>query len=550
MDLKQSLNKRFLLIDDFSNVRKSVKGMLSSLGVSHIAEAANGIEATKAVRETRFDVVLCDYNLGKGKNGSQLLEEWRTKGWLSYETVFVMITAETSRDRVMGALEFQPDDYLAKPFAMDTLAQRLDRWLDRQGALLPVNSALDAKDWPALAKTARQIMETKPRYRGWAQRKYYDALYNQGQLTEAENFLHGVLEKREQPWAKLELHRIQVQKGQLDVAERGLKTLVMLQPNMVEAYDLLAEVQRQLKQPEKAQETLAQALARSPRNIPRQRHFAELATKNGDYFAATKAYKEVVHLAEGTMHESSNGYKDVLRATRGQLGSLDDDALRRRLHRDAMAFLKKLAKAYPDEADTDFFTQAYRAYLADPKDSQSQGEDFLEKLAESAGEHLDLISEESAVDIAEILYEKGNSKAADGLVDKLRHYHHDSETFVKRLNQLQAEPVSREARLQAHELNSEGIENYKQKNYAEAAEQFEDALQFSPRHPGIILNFVQSSLLLVGRGEGGLNRLDRCLDAVNRLSYLPEDHYQYDRYKTIRQKVIELHDRMQNEKSS
>lgn len=550
MELNHSLNKRFLLIDDFANVRKSVKGMLSSLGVSHIAEAANGVEATKQVREHRFDVVLCDYNLGKGKNGSQLLEEWRTKGWLSYETVFVMITAETSRDRVMGALEFQPDDYLAKPFAMDTLAQRLDRWLDRQGALLPVNSALDAKDWPALAKAARQVMETKPRYRGWAQRKYYDALYNQGQLTEAENFLFGVLEKREQPWAKLELHRIQVDRGQLEAAERGLKTLVMLQPNMVEAYDLLADVQRRLKQPENAQETLAQALARSPRSIPRQRHFADLATRNGDFYAATKAYKEVVSLAEGTMHESSDAYKDVLRATRGQLGSLDDDALRRRLHRDALAYLKRLAKAYPDEADTDFFTQAYRAYLADPKDAEAQSEEFLEKLAESAGEHLDLLNEDSAVDIAEILFEKGNNRAADALIDKLRHYHHDADQFVKRLNQLQAEPVSREARIQAHELNTEGIEHYKQKNYREAADLFEEALKYSPRHPGIILNFVQSSLLLTGRGERTLSRLDRCLDAVNRLNYLPENHYQYDRYQTIRTKVIELHDRMQNEKSS
>ncbi|MEX2365416.1 MAG: response regulator, partial [Pseudohongiellaceae bacterium] len=88
MELNQSLNKKFLLIDDFSNVRKSVKGMLNSLGVNHVSEAANGTEATKLVRDQKFDVVLCDYNLGKSKNGSQLLEEWRTRGWLSYQTVF------------------------------------------------------------------------------------------------------------------------------------------------------------------------------------------------------------------------------------------------------------------------------------------------------------------------------------------------------------------------------------------------------------------------------------------------------------------------------
>lgn len=544
MDLNQSLYKNFLLIDDFSNVRKSVRGMLSSLGVKNITEAGNGVEATRQVRENRFDVIMCDYNLGKGKNGSQLLEEWRTKGWLSHETIFVMITAETSRDFVMGALEFQPDDYLAKPFSMDTLQQRLDRWLDRQTALVDVNVALDNEDWPGLARSARTVMETKPRYRGWAQRQYYDALYNQNLLTEAQSFLEGILEKRDQPWARLELYRIQVQKGQLDTAERGLKTLVMLQPNMVEAYDLLAQVQRRLKQSESAQETLSQALARSPRNIPRQRTFADLAIDNGDYYAATRAYKEVVNLAEGTMHESSDTYKDVLRATRGQLQSLDDEALRRRLYKEAGSFLKRLAKAYPDDTDTELFTQAYRVFLADPNDKAAQTQEFLDQLAESASKHLDLLSEDSAMDIAETLYEQGRSDAADGLVDKLRHFHHDSEAFVKRLNQLQSEPVTREARQQAHVLNTQGIENYKKKNYPEAAQQFEEAMKFSPRHPGIILNYIQSTLLAAGKGEQTEQRLDRCLDAVNRLHYLPEDHYQYERYQAIRKKVIELHDKV------
>lgn len=550
MELNQSLNKKFLLIDDFSNVRKSVKGMLNSLGVSHVSEASNGAEATKSVRDQTFDVILCDYNLGKSKNGSQLLEEWRTRGWLSYQTVFVMITAETSRDFVMGALEFQPDDYLAKPFAMDTLQNRLDRWLDRQSALGPINQALDKKDYPALAKAAREVMETKPRYRGWAQRKYVEALYHQGQLTEAAHFLQALLDKRDLPWARLERHRIDVQEGKLEAAERGLKTLIMLQPNMVEAYDLLADVQMQIKQPDKAQETLSQALVRSPRNIARQRVFAGLASDNGDHVAATRAYKEIVSLAEGTMHESSRGYKDVLRSTRTQLQSLDDEALKRRLQKDAQSLLKKLIKQYPDEPDTDLFSKAYRAYLADAGDAESTDRVFLESIAEAAREHMGDLGEDSALDIVDILYEKGLSKAADALVEELRQYHKESGNFVKRLNQLQAEPITQEARRHAHKVNTEGIELYKHKDYQAATQLFEDALKLSPRHPGIILNFVQSSLLLMGQNRVSLSQLDRCLDIVNRLDYLPADHYQYERYTSIRDKVIALHAKVKHEQPS
>ncbi|MHA7879392.1 MAG: response regulator [Saccharospirillum sp.] len=550
VDLNASLNKRFLVVDDFSNVRKSIRSMLTALGVAHVSEAANGVEATRQVRGGRFDVVLCDYNLGKGKDGSQLLEEWRVRGWLSHETIFVMITAETSRDLVMGAIEFQPDDYLAKPFAMDTLKQRLDRWLDRQASLLEVNKALDQEDWAGVAKAARAVMELKPRYRAWAQRKFVTALLQQGQLTEAEHFLQGLLEKREQPWAQLELCRVQLQRGDDKTAERALKTLVLTQPNLIDAYDLLAQAQLHLKQPKQAQDTLAQALARSPRHIPRQRAFAELAMDNGDYYSATRAYKEIVNLAEGTMHESPDAYKNVLRSTRHHLVSLDDEALARRLHREAQAYLKRLQQAFPGDTDTELFAQAYQAYLEDPKDTSARAQKALKQLAEVAVEKMGELSTDSAAEIAEILYEKNLNAVADDLVDRLKAHHKDNAEFTGRLNALQMEPVTFEARRQAHELNTRGIACYKEKQFRQACDLFEEAQRFSPRHPGIILNLVQSTLLLAGSGDHTLERLQFCLDMVNRLAYLPDDHYQYERYQTLRKKIVDLHTRMSHEKQS
>lgn len=550
MDLNASLNKRFLVVDDFANVRKSIRSMLTSLGVAHVAEAANGVEATRQVRGGRFDVVLCDYNLGKGKDGSQLLEEWRVRGWLSHETIFVMITAETSRDLVMGAIEFQPDDYLAKPFAMDTLKQRLDRWLDRQTSLFEINEALDKDNWAEVAKAARRVMEEKPRYRAWAQRKFVSAMIQQGQLTEAEHFLQGLLEKREQPWAQMELCRIQIQRGDYKTAERALKTLVLTQPNLLDAYDLLAQAQRQLKQPKQAQDTLAQALARSPRHIPRQRAFAELAMDNGDYYAATRAYKEIVNLSEGTMHESPDAYKNVLRTTRHHLASLDDEALARRLHRDAQSYLKRLQQAFSGDIDADLFAQAYQAYLEDPRDTTGRAQKALKKLAEEAAGKLEELSPESATEIAEILYEKKLSAVADEFVDQLKLHHKDNPALTERLNNLQMEPVSFEARRQAHELNTQGIACYKEKQFKQASELFKEAQRFSPRHPGIVLNLVQSTLLLAGSGDHTLERLDFCLDMVNRLAYLPDDHYQYERYQTLRKKIVDLHTRMSHEKQS
>lgn len=541
LDLTESLDKHVLLVDDFSNVRKSIKSMIVSIGLRNVFEAAHGNEATRLVRENRLDIVMCDYNLEKGKNGSQLLEEWRKQGWLSHETIFVMITAETSRDRVMGTMEFQPDDYLAKPFAMDTLKQRLVRWMERQEALRPVNAALDKGDWAKVGELCKVLLDNRTRYRSWVQRKYYQALLKTERLEEAAQFLKQVLKEREQPWARLEVHRVQVARKELKKAEQGLRELINREPNLIDAYDLLAQVQNMLKQPEHVQHTLEMALERSPLSIPRQRSLAKVAKSNGDLETATRAYKELTRLCDGTMHDSADVYKDALRATRDRMARIDDDAQRRRLRLDAMTYLRKLVNNFPDDADADLVSRAYRAFLNDPQDTRARADGFLKALADKATRTMEDLSQDSAVDIAEIIYEKGENELADELIDKLRDYHRTSKAFLDRLDRVQTEPkTTAETREEARHLNIQGIEQYRKKRFADAVAHFEEALTLSPRHPGIILNYVQSSLLEVGAGALPKERLSQCTELVKRLGYLPRDHHQYDRYLTIRGKLDEL----------
>jgi DNA-binding response OmpR family regulator len=73
----------------------------------------------------RYDIILCDYNLGQGKDGQQVLEEARFREFMSPSTIFVMITAENTMDMFMGVLEYSPDDYLIKPFTKEALGKKL-----------------------------------------------------------------------------------------------------------------------------------------------------------------------------------------------------------------------------------------------------------------------------------------------------------------------------------------------------------------------------------------------------------------------------------------
>ena len=106
----------FLLIDDFANYRSMLRSILLSCGAQHIDDTFNAEEALKKVAFNQYDVILCDYNLGDGQNGQQLLEEIMHRHLIPYGTIYIMITAENSQNMVMAAVEYRPDGYLNKPF--------------------------------------------------------------------------------------------------------------------------------------------------------------------------------------------------------------------------------------------------------------------------------------------------------------------------------------------------------------------------------------------------------------------------------------------------
>ena len=116
--------KKFLIIDDFSSFRSLLKRMLQSMRVSDIDDTFNGEDAVNKMSLKKYDIVLCDYNLGEGKDGQQVLEEGKGRGFIGYSTIFMMITAENISELIMGALEYQPDEYPMKPFNKSTLEKK------------------------------------------------------------------------------------------------------------------------------------------------------------------------------------------------------------------------------------------------------------------------------------------------------------------------------------------------------------------------------------------------------------------------------------------
>ncbi|MEJ2044463.1 MAG: response regulator [Reinekea sp.] len=532
MDNLNLPEKCVLVIDDFANVRKSIKTQLQDLGVRQVVEAYDSTSASKALKDYQFDLILCDFNLGKGKDGSRLLEEWRLTNAIRQETIFVLITAETSRDMVVSAMEYQPDDYLAKPFSMDVFSNRIVRWFEKRNVFLPLLNSVEEGDWPIVTQQARLIMEQYPRHRAAAQRYYAQSLVKQGILTEAENFLRGLVDKRYLSWAQAEIHRIDMLQENYQVAEKGLKNVLIRDPNLTEAYDLLAEVLKKLNKTEDLQKWLEVAVNRAPKNIKRQETLAEVAQGNEDYYRSSVAYRDIMNMSSDTIHENVGVYQKYLNSLHQEEITTDSEQRKRDIHREMASASRRMTDRYQSDPSARLYAKAM-ALMEQENLRSTLHEKQLNKLLISALESIDRVNGETAIICTQVMYRAERLSEGDELVERFRSRFAEQPDILERLQALQAEPASQEKRQKATDLNLKGVECYKNKEFTESIVYFQEAMQLSPRHPGIILNFVQSHLVEMRTDKVNIQKVELCLEYLNRLVYLPEDHYQYERYRKL-----------------
>ncbi|HMO45505.1 MAG TPA: response regulator [Rubrivivax sp.] len=120
---------KFLVVDDFSTMRRIVRGLLKELGCSHVAEAEDGAAALGMLRAQRFDFVISDINM-PNMDGLRLLEAIKADESLRHLPV-LMVTAEARKDDIVRAAQGGAAGYIVKPFSKATLEDKVQRILQR-----------------------------------------------------------------------------------------------------------------------------------------------------------------------------------------------------------------------------------------------------------------------------------------------------------------------------------------------------------------------------------------------------------------------------------
>ena len=118
-------NMKFLVVDDFSTMRRIVRNLLKELGFSNVHEAEDGVEALKKLRVEPFDFVVSDWNM-PNMTGIELLREIRGDAALKHLPV-LMVTAEAKRENIVEAAQACASGYVVKPFTAITIDEKLQK---------------------------------------------------------------------------------------------------------------------------------------------------------------------------------------------------------------------------------------------------------------------------------------------------------------------------------------------------------------------------------------------------------------------------------------
>ena len=127
-----SSDLRFLVVDDFSTMRRIIKNFLNDLGYANVQEADDGNTALPILKGGKIDFLITDWNM-PGMPGLDLLKAVRADPALAKLPV-LLLTAEAKREQIVEAAQAGVNGYVVKPFTAQTLKEKIDKILASQAA--------------------------------------------------------------------------------------------------------------------------------------------------------------------------------------------------------------------------------------------------------------------------------------------------------------------------------------------------------------------------------------------------------------------------------
>lgn len=300
--------KNALVVDSALATRRALQDQLSQLGARSVVFSCTVSEVEQQLSSREFALIVCEYQLEGDRNGQQLLEELRISKKLNWATAFMMVTGERSYAKVIAVAEFEPDDYLIKPFTASTLSDRVVRIFNRKSRLESIYKAVFTGAYDEVPSLCGNLIAQYPQYTNELQRMRIEALYKSGQLNQAEQELQHFMGTDPKPWMSLLMAKLHVERKCFDDASGLLQTVVKSNPEYMAACDLFADVLWEQNNPQKALETLEKLGAKALDSTYRLRKMADLSVRVGDNTRSKNYLTKLIDRSRNTSLSQMNDF--------------------------------------------------------------------------------------------------------------------------------------------------------------------------------------------------------------------------------------------------
>lgn len=485
-----------LIIDDFQGMRTMLRDFVKNMGVVQIDTASNGRDAISHLNGNKYDIVICDYNLGPGANGQQVLEEAKMRALIGVSTIWVMVTAEKTAEMVMGAAEIKPDDYLLKPINQVLLQSRLEKLIARKQSLGTVEAAIRAKDFGAAIGQCDHLLKTQAVNPQEILRIKSDLLLTLGDYAAARALFEAVQAQRSVPWAKTGLGKVLFYANDAVGAAALFREVLAENPMYIEAADWLAKALEATGDLAQAQAVLQEAVKLSPNSPVRQKMLGDTAVKVGALDVAQAAFEKTIKISEHSAHKSPAVYAKLAEVFADKGESQEALNVLKRSKADfrfnptaALHTATAESRIYQKMGKTDL-AQAAMA-TADQLTQQLEGKLSPELMVEVARSHLALGHKDKACALfAEVIKNNHENCQLSGQIEAV---------FANAQMGDVGQALVQASRQEVVDINNQGVTLAKQGDYLQGIKLLRGAVKQLPSSEVMIINLCGLLIALMSR---------------------------------------------------
>jgi tetratricopeptide (TPR) repeat protein len=530
---KQSPNlrgKSILVIDDYGNFRVAVKNMLTFIGVKAIDEAVSGEEAVSKMSDKNYDLVMCDYNLGPGKDGQQVLEEVKYRNYITHSTIFMMVTADNSMDKFMGAMEYQPDDYLIKPFTREILEKKIKNLIEKKELLRGVEKAIADGDYERALTTCESEIFNKPRNLADLYRLKGEILFKMGNHEETERFYASIMSMGKLPWAMMGSARVKFATERYEEARDVLEQLIAANSKVMAAYDFLAAVLKKMGKPLDAQKVLMGAVAISPKEIRRQKELGQLSYENKDLAVAEKALKAALRQGKHSCFKSPENFTILANV-------LIDKGERE----EGIAVLRDGNREFHNDREASIQIAMSESMVYTRLGRRDKAKEAIDRAVNIARSQPRKGSANIDVDLAEALILHGDAAAGRDILRRLIQNNHEDTEVLDQVKQAfrnlgmedEGQNIVDTAVDEVITMNNEGARLVREGDLVKAIEYFQKAAEILPDNKTINANAAYAHILYMQENKPDTAYLIKVRIYLDRVTRLDKDYKDLQKLRSM-----------------